>query len=126
LDQAEAVAERIGQNGDLAPGVYLDWRLDLRTGREGALDHNPDVVNDHVEVHGRPVPCVLAPIAASANRAGRLFQEVEPDRQAVSCACCVVWRCRHCLRSSGSKDRALSTSKQRLFDTCDVMQSPQS
>ena len=76
------MAERVGQHGDLAPGVDPDFRLRPRAGGDGAVKRGFDVVDDHVDMHRRPMAIVVSGIGPGANRAGRLLQKVEPDRQA--------------------------------------------
>src|SRR5277367_4415752 len=55
LDQAEAVAERVGQYGDLAPGVYAGFGLELRAGGDGANERGFELVDDDVNMHGGPM-----------------------------------------------------------------------
>src|SRR5277367_3208546 len=72
FDQAEAVAERVGQYGDFAPGVDAGFGLERRA---GADERGLELVNDDVDMHGGPMASVAPRIIPGADRALRLFQQ---------------------------------------------------
>jgi hypothetical protein len=82
LDQTEAVAERVGQDGDVAPNLDLGFALELGAGSKSARQGGLDIIDDQIEMHGGPVTRVAARFIPSADRAFRFFEQVEPNRQA--------------------------------------------
>ena len=66
LQQAEAVAERIGQHGNPYVGRVLGRSLELCASADSALDGCVHIVHDDVGMNRRPVPAIAPQIAARA------------------------------------------------------------
>jgi len=79
LDQADAVAERVGKERELAPFVRGGRAFDARAGGLGACHRGVDVGDDEIEMHRRPVAAVTAPVGRGrgGGAAGRLGEEVD-------------------------------------------------
>src|SRR6185503_10017963 len=79
LDQADAVTERIGEHGDLAPVVALDRAFQPRAGVARAIHRAVDFAHDDIQVDRGPVPRVRAQMAAGrrGNRAVGLGQQID-------------------------------------------------
>src|SRR5215470_17355632 len=67
LQQAEAMAERIGEDGKEAPGVLLNSTFQNRASRHCTRHRDLDVLDDDIDVHRSPVTLVVA----GGRRAGR-------------------------------------------------------
>src|SRR5208337_3095403 len=81
LNEAEAVSERIRQDGDLAICLDTDPALDPRADCDCPGQGGLDIVDDHIDMHRGPVTIVAAQILARADRPLGFFEEGEPNRQ---------------------------------------------
>ncbi len=52
------MAEWVAHCAEIAPRVALDLAFELGPRIQRTLDRGPDIVNDEVKVHGRPVATV--------------------------------------------------------------------
>lgn len=79
LQDADAVAVRVAQMCDAAPGVRDGRIFQVGAGRDRLLHGAIHVFHHHVQMHGRPVPRVVArlPRRAGRRRAGGLFQQID-------------------------------------------------
>src|SRR5262245_6344023 len=79
LEQAEAVAERVGEQREAPVCMVLRHLLDGGAGGDGSFGGGFDVVDDEIEVHRGPVAVVVTlPVRRwRGARAGRFGQEVD-------------------------------------------------
>ena len=56
LEQANAVAEGVGEVGDVAPGFLARRSFENGAGIDRAADGTIDILDDEIEVNGRPMP----------------------------------------------------------------------
>ena len=70
----------IGQVGHAAPAPLEDGPLQPRAVLDCAGDGRIDVLHDEIQVHGRPVPRIVAPLRmglTQRRRAGRFTEQVD-------------------------------------------------
>src|SRR5688572_29057842 len=82
LDEAKAVAERIGEEREAPVGVLLGRLLERCAGGGCALDGAIDIVDREIEVHRRPVAAVAAPFFRSGRGRRAFLFGKQVDRRA--------------------------------------------
>ncbi|MNL32603.1 hypothetical protein D3C87_1544670 [compost metagenome] len=63
------MAVGVAQVRDAAPGVGRGGVFQVRAGRHGLIDRAVHVGHHHVQMHRRPVACIVAPLRRGAGRA---------------------------------------------------------